>query len=51
VLRVSRTLADLDASDGVFTRHVAEAVQYRVLDRAPSARLEPELLAAVSGSR
>jgi magnesium chelatase family protein len=34
ILRVARTIADLDGSDGVAARHVAEAVQYRVLDRA-----------------
>ena len=29
VRRVARTLADLDASDRILDRHVAEAVQYR----------------------
>lgn len=33
VLRVARTIADLDASEGVAADHVAEAVQYRMLDR------------------
>jgi magnesium chelatase family protein len=40
VLRVSRTLADLEGTDAVHSRHVAEAVQYRLLDaeaQAPSA--------------
>jgi magnesium chelatase family protein len=29
VRRVARTLADLDSSDPILERHVAEAVQYR----------------------
>jgi magnesium chelatase family protein len=33
VLRVARTIADLEGSDGIRTAHVAEAVQYRALDR------------------
>ena len=33
VLRVARTIADLDASDVVHPRHVAEAIGLRVLDR------------------
>ncbi|MEZ5355700.1 MAG: YifB family Mg chelatase-like AAA ATPase [Bryobacteraceae bacterium] len=33
VLKVSRTLADLEGVDGVGAKHVAEAVQYRSLDR------------------
>ena len=33
VLRVSRTIADLDGSDAVDAVHVAEAVQFRALDK------------------
>jgi magnesium chelatase family protein len=33
VLRVARTLADLDEADTIATTHVAEAIQYRSLDR------------------
>jgi magnesium chelatase family protein len=33
VRRVARTIADLDASDTIRVEHVAEAIQYRLLDR------------------
>lgn len=36
VLRVARTIADLDAVDGVGAAQVAEAIQFRVLDRPMS---------------
>lgn len=36
ILKVARTIADLDDQDGIVLNHISEALQYRCLDREPS---------------
>jgi magnesium chelatase family protein len=34
ILRIGRTIADLDASENISAAHLSEAINYRTLDRS-----------------
>jgi magnesium chelatase family protein len=44
ILRVARTIADLDGRDTIETEHILEAVQHRRLGEDPWDILSPDIL-------
>lgn len=42
ILKLARTIADLDASPSIEARHISEAVAYRTLDRSAWGKFSPQ---------
>jgi magnesium chelatase family protein len=51
ILRVARTIADLDGSDAIATAHLTEAIGYRQLDRGEPASPQPGSFARAGEAR
>jgi magnesium chelatase family protein len=49
ILKIARTIADLDGAGGLEPKHVSEAIQYRSLDRRIGMPGEPARVVAVGG--
>jgi magnesium chelatase family protein len=45
ILKVARTIADLSDEDHVQSDHLAEAIDFRILDRTPAVALTPNIQA------